>query len=882
MDNVLLSVIMPCYNVEKTFSRAIESVLMQRVDFNYEIIIVNDASTDSSAAVFEKYEKEHSNIHVYHNEKNVGNAETFFQGLSRASGDFFCVLDGDDFYTIQDKFQRQIDFFRTDIDEEYVAVAHRYIYVNSEKACISGWPEKTEFNYLDLLTQNTGGYYHTSTYMYRNIFRGNVPAFFRDDALRGDTPRTFFHLMYSNKKVKVLPFVGSAYFYSYDGIWSGMDKAKQNERSIRMWSRIKEIVDSTFEKKQVDKLIKKFETSNDKEENEYRTYNFLPYDYHIEQIQKRTKNYAFRSDAMVFKNAYFDVYLDTLLVSLGYSYRAFHTEYIQTVANDDTILLLCGKLVPHGGGIFKEIIEIIQMYEDKDFHVLLTDCNEVSDEVIEELSKAGCRNVHYAPEGCDSALKFYLDTLVTISPKKVYFYAAHDNPYVPALLQSGVAKNILIFSFDHGYICGLDNPNTDVVIAKRASDYNLLKTHFGDRAILVPTWSMHVSHEKQQKYSPYKSHKNLITASAAARYYKVDGSGKNSYVRLISELLSKTKGTHYHFGVIPDDKKEMINEILSEYGVPKSSFINIEWVDSLQEAMLENEIDVFVEPFPTISYKISLDVMSVGVPIIGYDGTTRLKNLDFLYDGYMKWKTPEEFINTLLNANDVLLLDQSRKAVEYYNAYHDVEVVKPYFVNEKNFDYPNKRDCTDNVFGNITEFKQLYDMPKTELPNRKEKSMEQAQRLSAKEKIEEIKSSFAYKVGYAITFIPWKVKSLFKKRLPNERHCHPWDDLSNDDTQNEYLLQLLYGSTTLRVGQAITKPFTRKNKKNVKGKQLLKRLVYQQNRTNDKIDYLCKETSEIKHEQMEMLAHIIALETLIGKNNEINSEILSAIRENKC
>ena len=54
-----LSIIMPCYNVEDTIERALESIFMQEVDFPYEIIIVNDASTDESPLIFDRFREKH-------------------------------------------------------------------------------------------------------------------------------------------------------------------------------------------------------------------------------------------------------------------------------------------------------------------------------------------------------------------------------------------------------------------------------------------------------------------------------------------------------------------------------------------------------------------------------------------------------------------------------------------------------------------------------------------------------------------------------------------------------------------------------------------------------------------------------------------------------
>ena len=84
------------------------------------------------------------------------------QGLKAAEGEYFCVLDGDDYYTIPDKLQRQIDFFDLDQKEEYVAVATQFIIdLGNGMVSVPDRSSYTEFSYADFLTQHSG-YYHTA------------------------------------------------------------------------------------------------------------------------------------------------------------------------------------------------------------------------------------------------------------------------------------------------------------------------------------------------------------------------------------------------------------------------------------------------------------------------------------------------------------------------------------------------------------------------------------------------------------------------------------------------------------------------------------------------------------------------------------------------
>lgn len=366
-NKIKLSIIMPCYNVGETFERAIESVLWQDVNFNFEIIIIDDCSSDNSPEIFEKYKEKYEFIKIIRHETNMGNAMSFYDGLSAAKGDYFCVIDGDDYYTVRDKLQKQVDFLDADTRQEYVGVAHYYIIdLGDGLVYIPDQNKITEYNYIDFLTQNAG-YYHTTTNMYRNIFRGNVPQQFKDDIFRGDTVRTAFHLMYSNKKIKVLNFVGSAYVFTLQGIWSGMQEKQQFERQINLWNGLRDNASSDLEKHFYNKLadiwIAKMKTAT----NGNRKYPGVSIDTALRKVYQYASRVAFGEfeRGFIFNGAYYSEFADSLCATLGYTYRAYHPEFLQIDSDPNSLCIFVGVLNPQGGGIFKEIDEIINMYPEK-------------------------------------------------------------------------------------------------------------------------------------------------------------------------------------------------------------------------------------------------------------------------------------------------------------------------------------------------------------------------------------------------------------------------------------------------------------------------------------------------------------------------------------
>ncbi len=96
MENqALISVIIPVYNVEEYLSECIDSVLNQTYE-NYEIILVNDGSTDSSGEICDEYVEKDERITVIH-QKNGGPSITRNTGLENANGKYIYFLDSDDY-----------------------------------------------------------------------------------------------------------------------------------------------------------------------------------------------------------------------------------------------------------------------------------------------------------------------------------------------------------------------------------------------------------------------------------------------------------------------------------------------------------------------------------------------------------------------------------------------------------------------------------------------------------------------------------------------------------------------------------------------------------------------------------------------------------------
>ncbi len=108
MNKGLVSIIMPSYNTAKYIGESIRSVQNQTYE-NWELIIIDDCSTDNSDEILKKFSLEDSRICYLKNEKNSGAAISRNGGLREAKGKWIAFLDSDDLWD-EEKLEKQINF----------------------------------------------------------------------------------------------------------------------------------------------------------------------------------------------------------------------------------------------------------------------------------------------------------------------------------------------------------------------------------------------------------------------------------------------------------------------------------------------------------------------------------------------------------------------------------------------------------------------------------------------------------------------------------------------------------------------------------------------------------------------------------------------------
>lgn len=135
IKNPLCSVFIFTYNQENLISQTIESILTQKTDFPFEIIIAEDCGTDNTKKICLEYQKSHPDlIQVIAMDENVGMVNSYHKNIcNHAKGKYIAQCAGDDFWCDNMKLQKQVSFLEINPDYGLIHTSLRVLNVDTGK-----------------------------------------------------------------------------------------------------------------------------------------------------------------------------------------------------------------------------------------------------------------------------------------------------------------------------------------------------------------------------------------------------------------------------------------------------------------------------------------------------------------------------------------------------------------------------------------------------------------------------------------------------------------------------------------------------------------------------------------------------------------------------
>jgi glycosyltransferase involved in cell wall biosynthesis len=134
MNDITVSIFILTYNQEQFIAQTIESILLQKTNFSFQLVIGEDCSTDATRIICEKYARDFGGkIKLLPSlKKNIGLIANYMRTIKECDGKYIAICDGDDYWIDENKLQKQVDFLGKNLDYSIVFTKMKRLFSNGE------------------------------------------------------------------------------------------------------------------------------------------------------------------------------------------------------------------------------------------------------------------------------------------------------------------------------------------------------------------------------------------------------------------------------------------------------------------------------------------------------------------------------------------------------------------------------------------------------------------------------------------------------------------------------------------------------------------------------------------------------------------------------
>lgn len=222
----LLSVCLITYNHANYIEQAIASILNQKVDFDWEIIIADDCSTDGTTEIISRFSQKNPElIRLIVQKSNVGPAKNWHQLIAAAKGRYIAYMEGDDYWSDTHKLTKQVTFLES--HSEYVGCFHnteeRFEGSTRSSFLYCNFPEARSIAFSDMVY---GNLIPSCSMLYRNNLFREFPAWF-DTLKMGDWPLHLLNAQFGD--YWYMPQVMGVHRLHTESTWMLQDADRNNK-----------------------------------------------------------------------------------------------------------------------------------------------------------------------------------------------------------------------------------------------------------------------------------------------------------------------------------------------------------------------------------------------------------------------------------------------------------------------------------------------------------------------------------------------------------------------------------------------------------------------------------------------------------------------------
>jgi glycosyltransferase involved in cell wall biosynthesis len=236
----VVSVCIITYNHAPYIAQTLESVLAQKTDFPFEIVIGEDVSLDNTLAICKEYQKQYPHIiRVLETPKNLGVVANFIRTAKACEGKYVAVLEGDDYWIDEFKLQKQADALDADDARVMCFTGRKEYYEATDSYKIYNETRPNGRFYLEDFAKET--FFHLSTVLFRKP--SPPPYFDQFEHFNGlyDRPLYISLLADSGGYAYKLNDIGSVYRHNISSTFVPLSEVKKLEKVVDMYVKIKEM-----------------------------------------------------------------------------------------------------------------------------------------------------------------------------------------------------------------------------------------------------------------------------------------------------------------------------------------------------------------------------------------------------------------------------------------------------------------------------------------------------------------------------------------------------------------------------------------------------------------------------------------------------------------
>lgn len=228
--SILVSITCTTFNHERYIAQAIEGFLMQKTNFEYEILVHDDASTDRTASIIREYENKYPDIikpiYQTENQHSMGIKNNIAFNLPRARGKYIALCDGDDYWTDSLKLQKQANYLEEHPNCSMCFHAVKVVKNDGKPArrFFKPYDENRAVSVEDIIL-GWGGFIGTNSMLFPKKCLDSLPGFFWQSPV-GDFPLTLYLAIQGT--VYYFNEVMSAYRTGVAGSWTSRVTASKD------------------------------------------------------------------------------------------------------------------------------------------------------------------------------------------------------------------------------------------------------------------------------------------------------------------------------------------------------------------------------------------------------------------------------------------------------------------------------------------------------------------------------------------------------------------------------------------------------------------------------------------------------------------------------